>query len=167
MLSLDELEPYFDELDFDPEQEQVDELFEVFKSDFIDDSFELKGIPVKIKTALSTHKGLPNYFSDYYHIFVHCITYKSDITNRRQFEPERANRVHWIKPILVHHTDSRIKYYQFTENDGKVRDYYWYEEMAYVVIVEKITTDYWLVTGHCVDDVQKHRKRFQKFKFGK
>lgn len=166
MLSLDDLEPYFDYLDFEPEQEQIDELFEVFKSDFIDDPFELNGIPVRIKTALSTHTGLPDFFSSYYHIFVHCVTYKSYISDLRKFEPERAKRVHWIKPILVHQSDSRIKSYQFTENNGKIRDYFWYEERSYVVIIEKITTDYWLVTGHCVDDVQKHRKRYLKFKFG-
>jgi len=63
--------------------------------------------------------------------------------------------------------DARIKYYQFIENDGKVRDYYWYEEMVHVVIVEKIKTEYWLVTGYCVDDVLKHRKRYQNYRFGK
>ncbi len=167
MLSLEELEPYFDDLDFEPEKGKVDALFEIFKLDFVDEPFELKGIQVSVKTSLSTHNGFPDFFKDYFHIFVHCISTFNVYTNRRRYDHERANRVHWIKPILCNHQDPRIKYYQFMESNRKVRDYYWYAEKSYVVIVEKITEIYWLVTGYCVDDEKKHRKRYQDFIFGK
>jgi hypothetical protein len=71
-----------------------------------------------------------------------------------------------MKPILQNHLDPLIKYYQFSEGDGKIRDYFWYDEKSYIVIVEKITEIFWLVTGFYVDDRQKHARRYQKFIFG-
>ena len=166
---LDNLEPFFEdkELSFDPEvnEQQLNELHSIFKNDFITNPFQFDSSTVLIKEVNSEHKGQPDFFKNYLHDFVHCITRKNDLTNRRQLEPMRANRIHWIKPILLNSSDKRIKYYKFTENDGKVRDYFWYEEKEYVVILEKKSNDYWLVTGHCVDDKMKHSRRYQKYRF--
>lgn len=167
---LESLEPYFaDDIKFTPENEEelLAQLHDIFIDDFITNPFQVDGATVLIKDELSAHKGLPDYFAYYRHDFVHCVTRKSDITRRRVFEPERANRVHWIKPILLNHHERCIKYYLYTESDGTARDYFWYEEKKYVVILEKVSKDYWLISGHCVDDEQKHRRRFQKYHFGK
>lgn len=162
---LDELEPYFNDLGFDPELEEkkIRELFEVFNSDFILNPFNVNGTNVSIKAVNSAHVGQPLYFSEFLHDFVHTITRTGNINKRRYFEPERANRIHWIKPILMNCDDNRIKKYQFKENDGRIRDYFWYEEKDYVVVLEKILPDYWLITAHIVDDKRKHQKRFWSY----
>ena len=158
---LDELEPYFDELGFDPELEEkkIRKLFDVFNSDFIHNPFKVYDTNVSIKAVNSKHTGQPLYFREFLHDFVHTITRTGNINKKRCFEPERANRIHWIKPILLNCDDRRIKKYQFEENDGKIRDYFWFEEKDYVVVLEKILPDYWLITAHVVDDKRKHQKR--------
>ena len=60
------------------------------------------------------------------------------MTGKRVFDYQRANRVHWIRPILEQRIDPRIKYFQYTEGDGALRDYYWYDNKNYIVIVEQI-----------------------------
>jgi hypothetical protein len=50
--------------------------------------------------------------------------------------------------------------YQFVESDGKVRDYFWFEEKDFVVVLEMVLPDYWLITAHIVDDKRKHQKRY-------
>ena len=164
--TLDELEPYFDELGHDPEKEEtkIKELHELFCQDFVDNPFQVNGVTVAIKNEFSDHKGQPIYFGEFYHDFVHTITRRSDITKLRCFEPSRANRVHWIKPILLNCNDNRIKKYQFIENKGKVRDYFWYEAKRFIVILEMILPDYWLVSAHVVDkDDRKHKDRYEKY----
>lgn len=107
---LDELEPYFEELGFNPEEEEykIRELYDLFYDDFIKNPFKVNNTYVAIKEAFSQHLGQPDYFNEFKHDFVHIITRLGDITRRRIFEPQRTNRIHWIKPILVNSSDSRI-----------------------------------------------------------
>lgn len=163
---LDELEPYFDDLGFDPEEEEenIRELYAVFCEDFIEGECIVNGITVTIKEALSEHVGQPDYFKEFKHDFVHTITRQGNISKRRVFEPQRANRIHWIKPILENSADARIRTFQFTESNGKVRDYFWYEEKDFVVVLEKVLPDYWLITAHIVDDKRKLQKRLWAYK---
>ena len=167
---LDELEPYFDELGYDPEVEEdkIRELYDIFFEDFIENPFQVNGITIAIKDELSEHKGQPRYFGEFHHDFVHTITRRSDITKLRCFEPNRANHIHWIKPILLNCNDKRIKYYQFEETDGKIRDYFWFEAKNFIVIIEKILPDYWLVSAHVIDDGdRKHIGRYKMYNEGK
>jgi hypothetical protein len=163
---LDELEPYFDDLGFNPEEEEVKirELYQIFYDDFVQNPFTLNGCNVTVKTNLSQHVGQPTYFGEFIHDFVHTITRKSDITRRRVFEPQRANRIHWIKPILLNSGDERIKYYQFIESTGELRDYFWFEEKDFVVVLERLLPGYWLITAYIVDDKRKHQKRYWNYR---
>ncbi len=166
---LEGLEPFFgDDVQFtlENEKELITQLHDAFIEDFVTNPFQVDGSMVRIKVNLSKHLGLPAFFGQYGHDFVHLITRRSDYTNRRVFEPNRAQRIHWIKPILQNCHERCIKCYKFTESNGKDRDYFWYEEKKYIVILERISEDYWLISGHCVDDEQKHRRRFQKYHFG-
>lgn len=163
---LDELEPYFDDLGCDPEKEEekIRVLYDLFCEDFVNNPFKVNGTTIAIKNEFSAHRGQPIYFGEFYHDFVHTITRKSDITNLRCFEPNRANRIHWIKPILLNWRNCRIKIYQFVETDGKVRDYFWYKDKFFVVVLEKILPNYWLVSAHIVDsDDRKHKKRYEAY----
>lgn len=163
---LDALEPYFEELGHDPEVEEakIRELYRVFLNDFVVNPFKVNNTTVVIKNAFSQHVGQPDYFKAFKHDFVHTITRQGNIAKRRVFEPHRANRIHWIKPILTNSHDVRIRKYQFEENDGKTRDYFWFEERDFVVVLEKILPDYWLITAHIVDDKRKHQKRLWAYK---
>ncbi|MBI9068968.1 MAG: hypothetical protein JEZ09_16850 [Salinivirgaceae bacterium] len=163
---LDELEPYFDDLGFEPEEEEekMRELYARFCDDFIENPIDVNGVVVVIKQALSKHVGQPEYFKEFKHDFVHTITRQGNISKRRVFEPQRANRVHWIKPVLTNSNDARIRTFQFTEGNGKLRDYFWFEEKDFVVVLEKVLPDYWLITAHIVDDKLKLQKRLWAYK---
>ena len=163
---LDDLEPFFDELGFDPEKEEdkIRQLYKSFYNDFITNPFDVNNSTVMIKQAFSRHVGQPDYFHEFVHDFVHTITRQGSISKRRVFEPQRANRVHWIKPILLNWNDDRIKTYQFVESNGKIRDYFWFEEKDFVVVLEMVLPDYWLITAHIVDDIKKHQKRFWNYR---
>lgn len=65
----------------------------------------------------SKKDNLPVDFERYYEKFVHVITrtikggrYKTS-GKIREFREERANRVHWIRPILENKEDKRITYF--------------------------------------------------------
>ena len=162
MIPLDDLEDYFDDLTISYSQCQIDELYSVFKKDFIDNPFEVDGL--KVKVILEYASGTE--FDSYPETFAHLITRKSG-TGKRVFDPFRANKLHWIKSILLQHAYKQIKYFEYKESDGRVRDYYWYEEKDFIVIMEKITPDYLIITSFHIDDNisrKRYEKRYWKYK---
>lgn len=160
MISLDELTPYFDEI-FEAEFEKIDLLYDIFINDLLKNPLFIDSKKVIIKNYASDIKG----FEKYCDSFVHIITWKSKLTGKKAFDYQRANRVHWIRPILEQRKDPRIKYFQYTEGDGAVRDYYWYDIKNYIVIVEQITEEYMLITGFVIDKGNRnnYQKRFEKY----
>ncbi len=151
-MTLDDLLPYFDSVS-ETEYEKLNELYEIFLRDFKDEYFYLNDCKVVIKNYQSKSRG----FTQYCETFVHIITRKSELKGKRILDSERANRIHWIRPILENKSDSRIKYFQYTEADGAIRDYYWFREKDFMVIVEKITMNYLLITGFVLDQDQVRR----------
>jgi hypothetical protein len=156
---LSELKPYFDDSVRQDDEQKLDELFGLFQRDFFDNPFSLNGIPIKVKIHPYTKQrrdGLPEFYGKYYEKFVHVITRESKgktkiSPKQRQLEPQRCNRIHWIKPILENHTDSRITVFKYKEENGIIRDYYWFREKKYMVILEFVRPDFILITGFCVD----------------
>ncbi|MBN1559884.1 hypothetical protein JW998_06510 [candidate division KSB1 bacterium] len=164
MIPLDDLEDYFDDLTISYSQAQIYDLYSVFKTDFIDNPFEVDGL--KVKVILDYAMGTE--FDSYPETFIHLITRKSG-SAKRVFDPFRANKLHWIKPILLQKDDKHIKYFEYQESDGRVRDYYWYEEKDFIVIMEKITPDYLIITSFHIDDNisrKRYEKRYWKYKRG-
>jgi hypothetical protein len=105
-------------------------------------------------------EGLPDFYRNYNERFVHIITRKENGAKTRTFSSDRAGRVHWIRPILENHNDARITCFTFRENDGAIRNYYWYRKKMYIVVVENIDVECSLITGFCVD--AKNRSYYQR-----
>ncbi|MDP2303304.1 MAG: hypothetical protein Q8N03_12865 [Ignavibacteria bacterium] len=158
MILLDDLVPYFDAL-FEHENDKIDLLYRIFMDDFQNNSFFINNKKVIIKNYPSKLKG----FEKYCDSFVHIITWVSKMKGKRVFDFRRANRVHWVKPILEQRSDPRIKYFQYAEGDGALRDYYWFDEKDYVVIIEQITAEFLLVTGFVIDNRNRFQKRYEKY----
>lgn len=149
------LQPYFDDISEHDEQ-KLDELHAIFQDHFLDNPFYLDGklVVVKRHPYRPGKDGLPDHFAHYFEKFVHVVTRTSDDKRgkkEREFRPERANRIHWIKPVLEHHNDPRISKFRFFEDDGAVRDYFWFKAKNFMVVLEEVTPDYYLITGFCVD----------------
>lgn len=155
-VSLDSLTPYFDHVSVE-EEEKIDELYALFEADFYAEPIVINGLTIKCKRHVynPSKDGLPGFYSRYYEKFVHLITREEPPVKRgkfRQFDGNRANRVHWIRPILEAFPDPRISHFRNLEANGSIRDYFWFKPMGFIVILEKVIPDYVLITAFSVDN---------------
>ncbi|MGI8892894.1 MAG: hypothetical protein ACR2GN_05480, partial [Bacteroidia bacterium] len=90
----------------------------------------------------------------------HLITRKSG-SYKRVFDKHRANKIHWVKCILENRKEPEIIFFQYPDDDGDLRDYYWYKEADFLVIMQQITPDYLIITSFCIDD-ERNRKFYEK-----
>jgi hypothetical protein len=162
MIPLDELDILIEDLSHDPEEEEIYQLYKRFKEDFIDNPLILDDR--KIKVILTNSKIPP--FRNYPETFVHIITRKSHLSKKRYFELERANRIHWIRNILLQRSDPKIKFFQFEDDKKAIKDHYWFEEGKFMVVLKKVRNGLLIVTAFCVDDLErgKYRRRYQAYR---
>ena len=154
LLDLDDLIP---NLGIDPSPEHLEELFQLFKADFIDNVFYFDGCRVKIDIANSKEDS----FEAYPHTFVKIIT-RGD-KGKRCFDKKRANKIHWIKPILENKDTEDVTCFQFLEADGRIRDYFWFKEGNFLVVMEKITPDYMIISCFHIDDARNQKYYEDKY----
>jgi len=151
---LDIVEDLFDYLDLDgPDGEQMYTLYGIFKKDMIDAPIYINSIQVAYDKRKSKHplfKGKPVGFE-------HICTRESKHSKKRNFDPERTNKIHWIKPVIHFKEDARVRYFERLHWNGKNQQYYWLHEKNYVVIIREITTNLQLVTAFKVDNLNKPR----------
>jgi hypothetical protein len=164
MIELNELEPLYDKIPLESDSALKDELFAIFKADFIDNQFYVDGKKVKIIYQKSNMPG----FRQYPETFVHIVTRESHISGKRNFEPNRANRIHWIKNILLQSNDSRIKFFQYRDEKGVLKDHYWYEDYNFMVVLKPLSPDTLIVTAFCVDQLEKptYKRRLNEYRKG-
>lgn len=160
---LGQLTPYFNSLT-ENEEEKIDELHAIFQDHFFDNNFYYKGKHVIVKRHFYRHQkdGLPQHFSRYFEKFVHIVSRTTDNKKgkkKREFKAERANRIHWIKPILEHSDDHRITCFKNREADQSIRSYFWFKTKEFMVVLEEVLPDYVMITCFCVD--KKNVKYFE------
>ena len=148
---LDIIEDLFEYLDLDgPDRDQMYELYGIFKKDMIDEPIYINNIQVAYDKKKSNHplfRGKPVGFE-------HICTRESKHSKRRNFDPERTNKIHWIKPVIHFKNDARVRYFERVHANGKNQQYYWLHEKSYVVIIREITTNLQLVTAFKVDSLE-------------
>ena len=154
------LQPYFDcELTVD-DKDKILQLHDIFKKDILDQKVTLGGVELIVKPYpynRSNKDGLPEWFDGLLEKFVHVITRDTKEDKRkvskkvREFLSERSLRVHWINPILENASDKRITHFRYIENSGREREYFWYRNKGYMVVVEYVNPNFALITGFCVD----------------
>jgi hypothetical protein len=160
-MSLRELQPHFKgviKAQFC--EEQVAELYELFKRDFIDGEVVVSGVSIKIdmfKPKIKQYEAYPETFR-------HLITRKNQTHNTRLYECERADRIHWIKPILESHPCDDILYYKWTGSDNVCKEHFWYFAKDFMVIIKTVEPNLRIVTAFCVDETQKltYYERYKK-----
>jgi hypothetical protein len=154
-MDLLKLKPLIPKLSIDYKQEDLKQLANHFQYDFIDNPFSISGLKIKVITKPVRHGE----FRGYPETFVHLITRKN-LEKKRVFDPFRANKIHWIKPILLNHRENEIKKFQYKEGSGKMRDYYWFDKGDFIVIMQKIMPDYLVVTSFNIDN-KRTRKHYE------
>ncbi len=160
---LDLLEDLFEELSIDgPTRDQMYQLYGVFLKDIVKSPIVIDGIEVLHDKSNSKHylfKNKPKGFE-------HLCTRESKYSGNRQFDPERANKIHWIKKVIVHANNNRIKYFERLHSNGQNQFFYWFMDKDYVVIIRVITPHLQLITAFRVDELNKRRyyNWYQKYK---
>jgi hypothetical protein len=163
MINLDDLEDLFDDLHIDgPTTEQMFTLYGCFLRDIVKNPITIDGKILKYNNSKSNHpvcKGKSKTFE-------HIITRESKYSGKREFDNERANKIHWIKPIIENVADIRIKYFEAVNDEGANQKFYWFEEKRFIVIIREINPDILLITSFSVDINQKvkYNRMYEKYK---
>lgn len=152
-MDLWELDDLIHNLGIDPTDTHLNLLWAEFRRDFIDCKLAIDGLNVKVILKNSKVEGYENYPET----FVHLITRKGQ-SNKRTFDRHRANKIHWIRCILENRTEEEITYFEYPEDDGAIRNYYWFKAGRFLVIMEKITPDFLIITSFHIDD--KHNGQY-------
>ena len=155
-MDLSELDDLISNLGIEPTDQQINLLFAAFKRDFIDQSISINGLKVKVILKNSKVDG----YEQFPETFVHLVTRKSR-SNIRVFDRHRANKIHWVKCILENRNEDEIIFFEYPAEDGSIRDYYWFKDGDFLVIMEKITPDYLIITSFYIDD-RRNKEYFEK-----
>lgn len=156
---LGSLEPYYKDGIQADDVEKVKALHGIFCKDFFTDGVYVDGERINVKPYKYSKSGKDKLLIDYEEFtekFVHIITRtvkestRKTASNIREFRPERANRIHWIRPILENHEDKRITRFTYIESDGAEREYFWFRAKHYIVVLEHYGS-FDLITAFCVD----------------
>ena len=163
MSSLNDLEDLFDDLDPDgPSDEQLFEMYGHYLNDIVKNPIVINGKNLCFNKNASRHPICRGK-----HLcFEHIITRESKYSGKRNFDAERANRIHWIRPIIENVTDARIKYFEALNSDGQNQQFYWYEEKNFIIIVREINPDLLLITAFSVDKVERfnYKKKYESYR---
>ena len=146
-MELDELEDLIFDLGIDATKTQLNLLFKEFERDFIDDEFYIDGLKVKVILEKSDVVG----YEDYPETFVHLITRKAN-NGKRVFDKFRANKIHWVKCILENKENEDIIYFEYPDKDQIIKDYFWYKEGDFLVIMKKVLPDYIIISSFHIDN---------------
>ena len=151
MIDLDNLEDLFDDLDeVSPTAVQLAKMHEIYRDDFFHDFVEVDGKEITLKTQKSWLKG----FEGYPETFVHLLTRETVKGKPRLFDKYRANRIHWVKQILLQKDNPKIKYFEKMDL-GYLKIHYWFEEKDFVVILKPVSANLLLVTAFYVETLKK------------
>lgn len=141
-------------------EEIYDFLYNIFKSDFIDNRCYLAN---KIYINPQSHKKIDGKEE----IFWHIISRKNTKTKKREFDKKRASRIRWIKPIILNYDSDEIKMFYHLEASGKIRLYLWAYKRDFIVILQKLgSKDSYLVTSFYIDknfNREDYNKRYEAY----
>jgi len=154
-MSLDELDDLFDlaKLGIDaPTNDQLYQMYGIFLNDFVTNKMTIQGKQLMVNMGKSNHL----LFKRKSETFVHLVTRENKYTGKRVFDRERANRIHWIRPILENVSDNRILFFEKVNDKGINQLYYWYKERDFIIIIREIKPALLLITSFCVDVTKKN-----------
>jgi len=161
-------------------QETIEKLFTIFEKDFIkNDTYLSDGrikylIDVKEKNFCICPFGNLNKPERFWHIITKKVNENQRTNNpcrgiesNRIYDPARAKRIHWIKPIITNwlSDDDIVHFYEKIK--GKETLHLWHQKKDFIVIIRKESnnSNRFLVSTYLVYKDQRHRykKRLRKY----
>lgn len=154
---IEELEDLFDELDVDyPTAEQLQKMYGIYLNDFIREYTFFRGRKVIVDSRIIKSKK-EGCFVNKQTSFDHIITRESKLANKRKYDRNRANKIHWVKVIIDNDASPLVKTIEDVDKNGCMVIKLWLESKNYVVILREKQPNLYLVTGYCVDEIEKGR----------
>lgn len=130
-----------DELDYHNDYHGDEEAFLNAAYDIFHDDLVAKKIRLQEKSVLLDSKiGEDNKLS----IFWHIVTKDNNLAAKRCLNISRAQKIPWIKPLLLAVPHPAIKHWRYVEGSGQMRHYVWAEPTNYVIILEEKKLNYFL-----------------------
>jgi len=132
-------------------------LYEVFERDFKKSkTYHKEDVVVYDNNVKSDGKGMEEGFW-------HVITKdtrdkKTREVIERLFEPRRAERLSWAKPLIENHRAKNVKYWNYDKGtkDKGIRTYIWLEDEDFLVVLQRRKNCYFWITSMYVNS-QKNR----------
>ena len=141
-----------------PSKEQLYQLYGIYLNDFVKNTLIIDGFKVLVNNNIvNDGKRYDKILIKKQESFCHISTREVGNSKRRTIRAERANKIHWIRPILENCNDTRIKYFEGLNDRNEYCRFYWYKEKSYIVILKEIRVNVMLVTGYCVDGTEVGR----------
>lgn len=154
-MELEDLNTLFDDLAIgEPTKEQLYKMYGIYLNDFVYSDMYFEGRKVIVNQDIVRDKS-NGCFLRKQRSFDHIVTRKNKYSGKRQYDRDRANRIHWVRVVIENGGNALIKRYEKVDAEGNYDIILWYESQDYVVILREMFPDLLLVTGYCVDITEK------------
>lgn len=162
------LKPFFTEAQLfsKSEEDLKKDFYSVFTTDFITTPFLVNGKAIKLAP---TNSDIPG-FETYNETYAHIVTRELKSQRERFFDLCRANRIHWVKVILTSHPSADIRFFKWKDERGVCKQYFWYYEHNFIVVLKNISDKVSIVTAFCIDGEEErlqYRDWFDQYESGK
>lgn len=158
-MELEDLDELFEDLDTNVLlREQLHRIYGIYLNDFVYSDLFFEGKKIVVNTDIVRNKR-DGYFVSKQKSFDHIVTRENKYSGKRQYDKDRANRIHWIKVIIENYQNPLIKVFEKIDKNGDRNILLWYEGRSYVVILREKLPNMFLVTGYCVDAIEQGRFR--------
>lgn len=135
-----------------------DALYEIFTQDILNkQNLKYRDKPIVINQDIDRSKP-KNREKGFYHLVKKTVTKRS---KRSIEDAKRAEKIGWIKQIILNCSDPAIKEFDYYEGGGIIRSYLWLKDQKYVVILEPQNGHYFLVTAYHVDYEKTLQKKYE------
>lgn len=139
------------------EDEKYEELYRVFYMDFVQNKTYLPNAIYVNPTCQGLQNGKEK-------IFWHIVTRKNMSTRTREYDEKRAERIEWVKRMIVNHHHVEVKSFYYCEDNRKIRFYLWAHNYDFLVILQKLgATESYLVTSFYIDRIGKKEATQRKY----
>jgi len=150
-----------DELDYlndfnGNEEAFLQAAYTIFHNDFIINKFHFQTMPLLLDSKIGEAKKLS--------IFWHIVTKDNELTSKRCLNISRAQKIPWIKPLILAVPHASIKHWRYLEGGGEIRHYIWSESTDYLVILEERKLRLFLVSAFCIEPWKRKEldRKYQK-----
>lgn len=136
----------------------IDHLYSIFNRDFVDSETQFRGKKVIFDNVIEDGK---------FRGFTHITTEENKATKERELCLRRCERLEWIKLMIENETDPGVLVWEqihYTPKRVSVRTFIFIENEDFLIILNPIKGEQFLVTAIYVDYPNQKRKHLKAHK---